>query len=150
MPNREKNCMARQYSDQMQCQCGLAWDVNDPEPPECPRHKLARDTLTSVRSLLEPRPERTYLLTLKEMPLRWLPACGISEGLYQVDWTDYPEFGYVMVTRPADTAAQGRNYLFFSKAGGQLVEVEVRDGFAGRVANRRDAMGPVRGEWVSA
>lgn len=29
------NCKARQYSDQMQCVCGLAWDVNDPEPPEC-------------------------------------------------------------------------------------------------------------------
>lgn len=29
-------CKARQYSDEMQCgKCGLAWDVNDPEPPEC-------------------------------------------------------------------------------------------------------------------
>jgi len=29
-------CKARQYSDQMICgQCGLQWDVNDPEPPEC-------------------------------------------------------------------------------------------------------------------
>lgn len=27
---------ARQYSDQMVCsRCGLVWDVNDPEPPEC-------------------------------------------------------------------------------------------------------------------
>ena len=31
-----KPCKARQYSDQMQCPCGLAWDVNDPEPPHCP------------------------------------------------------------------------------------------------------------------
>lgn len=29
-------CEAVQYSDQMQCaRCGLAYDVNDPEPPEC-------------------------------------------------------------------------------------------------------------------
>lgn len=29
-------CQARQYSDQMICApCGLAWDMNDPEPPEC-------------------------------------------------------------------------------------------------------------------
>lgn len=29
-------CEARQYSDQMQCgPCGLAWDVNDPDPPIC-------------------------------------------------------------------------------------------------------------------
>lgn len=35
------NCKARQYNDQMQCgRCGLAWDVNDPEPPACrPDHK---------------------------------------------------------------------------------------------------------------
>lgn len=31
-------CEARQYSDQMLCdRCGLQWDVNDPEPPECSR-----------------------------------------------------------------------------------------------------------------
>ncbi len=33
-------CAARQYSDQMMCgECGLAWDVNDPDPPECNRGK---------------------------------------------------------------------------------------------------------------
>lgn len=26
--------VARQYSDQMICSCGLAWDMNDPCPPE--------------------------------------------------------------------------------------------------------------------
>jgi len=35
MPKRH-NCQARQYGDQMICApCGLNWDVNDPEPPEC-------------------------------------------------------------------------------------------------------------------
>lgn len=29
-------CKARQESDQMVCHaCGLVWDINDPEPPEC-------------------------------------------------------------------------------------------------------------------
>ena len=29
-------CRAIQYSDEMHCaSCGLRWDVNDPEPPEC-------------------------------------------------------------------------------------------------------------------
>ncbi len=29
-------CKARQYSDQMQCGlCGLQWDVNDPDRPQC-------------------------------------------------------------------------------------------------------------------
>ena len=35
MPKRH-DCQARQYGDQMICAaCGLYWDVNDPEPPEC-------------------------------------------------------------------------------------------------------------------
>lgn len=29
-------CNARQYSDQMLCSCGLAWDTNDEDPPICP------------------------------------------------------------------------------------------------------------------
>lgn len=35
MPKRH-NCQARQYGDQMMCTpCGLNWDTNDAEPPEC-------------------------------------------------------------------------------------------------------------------
>ena len=34
-------CQARQHSDQMICsKCGLLWDINDPDPPECQRHTL--------------------------------------------------------------------------------------------------------------
>lgn len=32
---KNSKCHAYQASDQMRCKCGLAWDVNDPEPPEC-------------------------------------------------------------------------------------------------------------------
>ena len=33
---KRHDCKARQYGDQMICApCGLNWDVNDPEPPEC-------------------------------------------------------------------------------------------------------------------
>ena len=33
---KRHNCNARQYGDQMICApCGLNWDVNDLEPPEC-------------------------------------------------------------------------------------------------------------------
>lgn len=32
----QRSCLARQHSDQMMCAaCGLAWDVNDPDPPAC-------------------------------------------------------------------------------------------------------------------
>lgn len=34
-------CQARRYADQMICPaCGLNWDTNDPEPPQC--HKIDR------------------------------------------------------------------------------------------------------------
>lgn len=33
-------CKARQFSDEMICgECGLTWDVNDPEPPLCPAER---------------------------------------------------------------------------------------------------------------
>jgi hypothetical protein len=33
-------CRARQYNDQMICgPCGLSWDINDPLPPKCPKHR---------------------------------------------------------------------------------------------------------------
>ena len=36
MNRRPHKCLARQYSDQMVCHvCGLCWDMNDPDPPEC-------------------------------------------------------------------------------------------------------------------
>ena len=50
-------CEARQYSDQMQCgRCGLAWDVNDPEPPECPLDSskdMGRETLDRLKEDLK-------------------------------------------------------------------------------------------------
>ncbi|ENG0046379.1 hypothetical protein ACUOA7_001912 [Pseudomonas aeruginosa] len=41
------SCKARQHSDQILCECGLGWDVNDPDPPQCP--KLAESTWTPVK-----------------------------------------------------------------------------------------------------
>ena len=33
---KRPGCSARQHSDQMCCgRCGLAWDMNDPDPPAC-------------------------------------------------------------------------------------------------------------------
>ena len=51
------NCEARQYSDQMHCdRCGLAWDMNDDDPPECiPRHAAASQPVAQsyIDSLME-------------------------------------------------------------------------------------------------
>lgn len=39
---RAGGCKARQHSDQMVCkQCDLAWDMNDPHPPECAKPEAA-------------------------------------------------------------------------------------------------------------
>jgi len=49
-----KQCKARQYSDQMLCECGLAWDVNDPDPPECRKPPNAREVaLEQIAAILE-------------------------------------------------------------------------------------------------
>lgn len=36
------NCKPIRHNDQMQCHCGLAWDIDD-EKPECPRNRRAGD-----------------------------------------------------------------------------------------------------------
>lgn len=43
-------CQARQYSDQMSCAaCGLVWDTNDPDPPECRDGVRALTTAETTR-----------------------------------------------------------------------------------------------------
>ena len=56
MPKRH-NCQARQYGDQMICApCGLNWDVNDPEPPECRKNiKRAAAKFEAETAPLKPK-----------------------------------------------------------------------------------------------
>lgn len=50
-------CKARQYSDQMLCdRCGLQWDVNDPDKPECLPEKKVR--IQELRNLLNKKTRR--------------------------------------------------------------------------------------------
>lgn len=42
-------CKARRVNDQMLCECGLAWDVADSEPPECPDRKAAVERTRPVK-----------------------------------------------------------------------------------------------------
>lgn len=67
-------CLARQYSDQMMCaECGLAWDVNDPDPPSCrTAAERARDAVKAMGldvSTPTPEPE-----------LRVIDTCPAAEG----------------------------------------------------------------------
>lgn len=51
MTDRPRECKARQHSDQKHCdRCGLVWDMNDPEPPEC--KTVAEIELEKMRSRL--------------------------------------------------------------------------------------------------
>lgn len=57
---KDRTCQARQYSDQMICgACGLQWDVNDTEPPECP--KTGTEARGSGAPLDIPPPQRKGL-----------------------------------------------------------------------------------------
>lgn len=47
---KRHNCQSRQYGDQMICApCGLNWDTNDPEPPECRKNiKIEAEALPVI------------------------------------------------------------------------------------------------------
>lgn len=49
-----KPCQARQYSDQMICgKCGVQWDVDDPEPPVCPKRKQKEEEHEKAQRVAE-------------------------------------------------------------------------------------------------
>lgn len=53
---KRHNCHARQESDQMRCvPCGLVWDMNDPEPPEC-RKNIKRAVAKVAKIEVAPLP----------------------------------------------------------------------------------------------
>lgn len=151
MRQQSKTCEARRQGDQMQCRCGLAWDLNDPEPPQCQKAAVGNEALGEARKIISGNEGvHLELISLKEMPLRYLPACGIRGGLYLVDWRSQPQFGLVLITRTYQDLDPGRDYLFFSKAGSPLVELHIREDSTSRKAWRRDVTGPIPGEWVAA
>lgn len=41
-------CKARRMNDEMQCECGLTWDMKDDDPPACPQEAPAVFTNDSV------------------------------------------------------------------------------------------------------
>lgn len=47
------DCKARQYSDQMMCACGLAWDVNDIDPPECQGMGKFNSPIVAAHSIVD-------------------------------------------------------------------------------------------------
>lgn len=137
--SKPNTCKARQYSDQMACACGLAWDMNDPAPPECRSGVVAKQELAAMRvTLSEPARwsiKKQNLLSLAETPLRWLPAYGLRGGLFQIEWVSLPDAAFVLLEMPAGLQAgeQGRDYKFFNKKGNPYMEIKRREGGAGPV-----------------
>ena len=63
---KRHNCHARQESDQMRCvPCGLAWDMNDPEPPEC-RKNIKRAIARVAKIEAEAAPLKSLPLMLPD------------------------------------------------------------------------------------
>lgn len=49
-----KACKARQFSDQMSCSaCGLTWDMNDPDPPECQLEKNIKKVAADIQMVAD-------------------------------------------------------------------------------------------------
>lgn len=143
-PDKPLRCKARQTSDQMTCVCGLAWDMNDPDPPDCPKHQLANKTLEDCRQILKPAVllNRTRLLSLQEVDLGQLPAFGLPEKLVTISWRSLPDAAYATI-RPNATH-DGKVYTFFTVTGEMLMEADVRESFDGRRVSVRADGG---GEW---
>lgn len=125
---RKTDCRARQHSDQMLCECGLGWDVNDPEPPPCRKAAVGRQALESAREILSAPmrliSRKKQLLSLQEMPLRWLPADTLKAGLHTVRWASLPDASYLTVDLVRGREGElGRHYKFYSETGEFLLEV---------------------------
>lgn len=64
-------CKARQYSDQMSCVCGLAWDIGDPNPPECRgAHQVTNKPKSVIKVSATPTPSKLgtdYISNLMRM-----------------------------------------------------------------------------------
>lgn len=132
---RSAACKARQHSDQMLCECGLGWDMNDPDPPQCRKTAVATQELSTIRQVLtEPARwalKKNGLLVLQESPLRHLPTFGIPSALYQVNWPSMPDVVFVLVGEPVDIeddGAHARDYQFFDRRGQKHLEVKRCDG----------------------
>ena len=129
MSNTPRSCEARHVSDQMQCyRCNLIWDTNDTDPPECGIKRAADATLGAIRADLAPKPGDAALLMLREVPLLWLPTCGINPHLLKINWPSQPEARYLTVRRVRDQRyGQSRAYCFYGDNGAELFEVIVTD-----------------------
>ena len=87
-------CTAYRSNDQMLCRCGLAWDVNDPEPPVCSRRATSRIArlfpalalvLLTTPAMATPRSPR---MVRDFRALHACPATAMPRGAcpgYQVD-----------------------------------------------------------------
>lgn len=63
---RRTGCKAIQMSDQMVCRsCGLNWDMNDPEPPEC-RNKHSVKVESTVKPTTAYAAFKNNLLLMKQ------------------------------------------------------------------------------------
>lgn len=103
------SCKARQYSDQMMCECGLQWDMNDPEPPEC--RAVAQTPSTRQLITRHDGTDRRHELARQTLDLDWWDvesqARQVIEHMVKVENAQRPVVGMVLNALDRD-AADGR------------------------------------------
>lgn len=57
---KKSGCKAYRCGDQMHCSCGLQWDIDDPDRPQCARmptrnKATGRAAVDGIRELLQPK-----------------------------------------------------------------------------------------------
>lgn len=92
MVSKRPGCEARQYSDQMQCgRCALAWDMNDPEPPECepfdgraeyeaPRYSASAEVVKHLRAQEATHAEKQEMLQRQRGQVK-VTAAGVERKI---------------------------------------------------------------------
>jgi len=77
---KRHNCQARQYGDQMICApCGLNWDTNDPDPPEC-RKNIKRAIARVAKIEAEALPVMPHRYGQGRLPDQLPPRLGVGNG----------------------------------------------------------------------
>lgn len=72
MNDRSRSCEARQYSDQMNCQrCGLVWDMNDEDPPECLTDRQLSESVERI-AMRDMKAELTENISREDFEKMWL------------------------------------------------------------------------------
>lgn len=121
-------CAAIQHSDQMQCgRCGLAWDVNDEDPPACGRTVGDQRKAGLARALagLSQAATRAGLVTGRANEQRPLSAATVAK-LPQAEGVPIDERRFMVVGGRPTTEAE--RWMQRAVVSGEVLHVRTESG----------------------